>query len=106
MPVEIGDGANCSHWRRTESFRRNPAHRPRRVDQGFDHCHTHLLARFDRDPSSFGVELLHKSNSYRTLEAAGYAAATVRAGLMTVRDVKSEGRATGTWRCAMRSTQA
>ncbi len=58
---------------------------------GLIDCHTHLLARFDRDPSSFGVELLHKSNSYRTLEGAANAAATVRAGFTTVRDVESEG---------------
>ncbi len=61
------------------------------IAPGLIDCHTHLLARMDNDPLSFGVELLQKSTSYRTLEAAANAKATLLAGFTTVRDVESEG---------------
>jgi imidazolonepropionase-like amidohydrolase len=61
------------------------------VAPGLIDCHTHLLARFENDALSFGVELLQKSTSFRTLEGAANARATLLAGFTTVRDVESEG---------------
>lgn len=57
---------------------------------GLIDAHTHLLSR-DKGMEDYASGLVTKSLSYRTLEGAANARATLMAGFTTVRDVESEG---------------
>lgn len=57
---------------------------------GLIDAHTHLLSR-NRAMEDYASGLVTKSLSYRTLEGAANARATLMAGFTTVRDVESEG---------------